>query len=457
MNTHHCWAQDSFFYHIYPLGFCGAPQHNDFTSSPVPRLESIRGWLDHLQYLGVNALYLGPLFESSAHGYDTADYFQVDRRLGDHQTLAHLVNEIHNRGMHIILDGVFNHVGRHFWAFRDVQEKGQQSAYKDWFTRLDFSSHSPFGDPFSYEGWENHFDLVKLNLQNPTVTAHLFKAVEMWVQEFDIDGLRLDVAYSLDKAFLHNLSAHCHALKPDFWLLGEIIHGNYTKWVNSKALDSATNYECYKGLYSSHVDKNFYEIAYAFNRQFGESGIYRGLPLYNFADNHDVDRVASKLDNPAHLTTLYALLFTMPGIPSIYYGSEFGIAGKKTNGSDTALRPCLELRQLQTNCPQPRLPAWIARLAQVRRHTPALRYGNYRQLYVSHQQLAFLRRFEKDIAIVVTNAAPEAVDVSFPNPLDPGIGLRDLLQESEVSSIGSSTLTVSMLPNSASILNSSYP
>lgn len=455
MNSPHHWAQDSFFYHIYPLGFCGAPQHNNFISPPTPRLESILGWLDHIQYLGVNALYLGPLFESSAHGYDTADYFQVDRRLGDRQTLAHLVTEAHRRGMRVILDGVFNHVGRHFWAFRDVQEKGQQSAYKDWFTRLDFSSCSPFGDPFSYEGWENHFDLVKLNLQNPMTAAHLFKAVEMWVQEFDIDGLRLDVAYSLDKSFLQNLSAHCHALKPDFWLLGEIIHGNYTQWVNSQGLDSATNYECYKGLYSSHVDKNFYEIAYAFNRQFGESGIYRGLPLYNFADNHDVDRVASKLDNPAYLTTLYALLFTMPGIPSIYYGSEFGITGKKADGSDAALRPCLDLRQLQTCCPQPRLPEWIARLAQIRRQISALRFGDYRPLYVSHQQFAFMRRFEKDIAIVVINAAPEAVNVSFSNPLDPGIGLRDLLQGGEISLAGSSTLTLSMPPASARILISS--
>ncbi len=452
MQISHHWAQDSLFYHIYPLGFCGAPPKNDFSSAPVPRLERVHSWLDHLQYLGINALYLGPLFESSAHGYDTADYYQVDRRLGNRQTLAQLVSEAHRHGIRVILDGVFNHVGRHFWAFRDLQEWGERSIYKDWFVNVNFAKQNGHGDPFTYEGWEGHDDLVSLNLQNPAVVDHLFKAIEMWVQEFDIDGLRLDVAYSLDKAFLQNLSVHCHTLKSDFWLLGEIIHGNYTQWVNNQTLDSATNYECYKGLYSSHVDKNFFEIAYALNRQFGEKGLYRGLPLYNFVDNHDVDRVASKLNDPAHLTTLYTLLFTMPGVPSIYYGSEFGITGKKVNHSDAALRPRLDLPQLQASCPRPALPALIARLADIRRQTSALRYGDYRQLYVNHQQMAFMRRFEKDFAIVIINAAPETVDISFSPPPDTGSELRDLIHDCVMTSTGSSNLTIPMPPASARIL-----
>lgn len=452
MNKSQHWAQDSLFYHIYPLGFCGAPPTNDFSSPPIPRMERIHTWFDHLQYLGANALYLGPLFESSAHGYDTADYYHVDRRLGDRQTLARLVNEAHRRGIRIILDGVFNHVGRHFWAFRDLQEQGERSVYKDWFVNVDFSKHNGHGDAFTYEGWEGHDDLVKLNLQNPAVVDHLFKAVEMWVQEFDIDGLRLDVAYCLDMAFLQKLADFGRALKSDFWLLGEVVHGNYTQWVNDQTLDSATNYECYKGLYSSHVDKNFFEIAYALNRQFGESGIYRGLPLYNFVDNHDVNRVASQLTDPAHLTTLYTLLFTMPGIPSIYYGSEFGITGKKEKHSDAALRPQLDLLQLQAACPQPALPGLISRLAQVRRQTPALRYGDYKQLFVSHQQLAFMRRWEGQSAVVILNAASTGVELPLPLSTNPGFSWEDGMQGGALFQANSQTIIIPAPPNSVRIL-----
>lgn len=452
MNNSHHWAQDSLFYHIYPLGFCGAPATNDFSSPLTPRLASIHTWFDHLQYLGVNALYLGPLFESSAHGYDTADYFQVDRRLGDRQTLSQLVGEAHRRGIRVILDGVFNHVGRHFWAFRDLQEWGARSAYQDWFVNVNFSKRNGHGDAFIYEGWEGHDDLVKLNLQNPAVVDHLLKAVEMWVQAFDIDGLRLDVAYCLDEEFLHKLATFSRSLKSDFWLLGEMIHGNYTKIVNQQALDSATNYECYKGIFSSHVDKNFFEIAYALNRQFGEGGIYRNLSLYNFVDNHDVDRVASKLTDPAHLSTVYTLLFTIPGVPSIYYGSEFGLGGKKESHSDAALRPCLNLSQLQAACPQPTLPALIAKLGQVRRETPALRYGDYQQLYVSHQQLAFIRYWEGQYAIVMLNSASTSVEIPVSLPSNPVSYLMDALSNNTFFNFNSPCLTVPMLPFSSRIL-----
>ncbi|HEX7568085.1 MAG TPA: alpha-amylase family glycosyl hydrolase, partial [Anaerolineaceae bacterium] len=347
------WIEKAIFYAIYPLGFCGAPPGNDFSAPPQARLEQVHTWLDHIQTLGANALYLGPVFESSAHGYDTADYYWVDRRLGSNETLAQLSASLHQRGMRLVLDGVFNHVGRHFWAFRDLLEHGESSPYRDWFCNLRFDRRSPYNDPFSYEGWNGHYELVKLNLGNPQVRDHLFGAVETWVCQFDIDGLRLDAADCLDLNFLKELSAFCRSLKPDFWLMGEVIHGDYRRWANPETLDSVTNYECYKGLYSSHVDRNYFEIAYALNRQSGPGGIYRDLLLYNFADNHDVDRVASSLANPAHLYTLYILLFSMPGVPSIYYGSEWGIEGKKSNGSDLPLRPWLDLDQLARQAPQP--------------------------------------------------------------------------------------------------------
>lgn len=438
------WASDAFFYHIYPLGLCGAPPQNDYSSPPVNRLDQIYGWLDHIQSLGINALYLGPLFESGRHGYDTTDYYHVDRRLGTNETLARLSAVLHERGFRLILDGVFNHVGRDFWAFRHVREHGESSPYCDWFHGLRFGASSSYGDPFTYEGWHGHYSLVKLNLHNPAVRDHLFQAVEMWLREFNIDGLRLDAADAMDLGFLRDLATFCHARRSDFWLMGEVVHGDYRTWANTNTLDSVTNYECYKGLYSSHVDKNYFEIAYALNRQFGDQGMYRSLPLYAFADNHDVNRVVSNLTNPAHLYPLYALLLTMPGVPSIYYGSEWGIPGQRTNGSDRALRPMLDLAEISRSAPHPDLVPAIRRLATIRRASDALRHGDYRQLHVAHEQFAFARQTGQQRVIVTLNAA------SHPVPLDLTVGagnrLVDLLNEGTTYPIRNGHAKIDAIP-----------
>ncbi len=414
MNQVTHWAHDAIFYHIYPLGFCGAPKQNDFISQPTRRLEKVARWLPHIRNLGMNALYLGPVFESSAHGYDTADYYTVDRRLGDNEVLKQLSTDLHRQGLRLILDGVFNHVGRDFWAFRDLQKNGMDSRYRDWFAGLRFEARSPHGDPFTYEPWNGHYDLVKLNLQNTEVRDHLFNAIHTWVEQFDIDGLRLDVADCLDPDFLEALHVFCRSLKPDFWLMGEVIHGDYRKWVNDGTLDSVTNYECYKGLYSSLVDRNYFEIAWSLNRQFGPEGLYNGMPLYNFADNHDVNRVASSLKNPAHLVPLYLLLFSMPGVPSIYYGSEWGIEGKRTADDDSALRPCLDLDTLEKVSPRPELAGIISQLAGIRKALPALRTGDYHQLHVAHEQLAFSRTTGGASVVVLLNASGSPVRMELP-------------------------------------------
>ncbi len=430
MSQHH-WAFDAFFYHIYPLGFCGAPGRNDFHSPAVARLDKVAEWIPHMQSLGVNALYLGPLFESAAHGYDTVDYYHVDRRLGNNETLSRLSEELHRNGLRLILDGVFNHVGRDFWAFYDVRQNGRASRYCDWFEGLRFEGRSPYGDPFTYEGWNGNYDLVKLNLRNPEVRRHIFEAVRAWHQTFGIDGLRLDVAEILDMDFLHELRQFTQGLRADFWLVGEVTHGDYSKWVNPQTLDSVTNYECYKSLYSSLVDKNYFEMAWSLNRQFGEGGISRVAPLYNFVDNHDVNRVASQLHNPDQLFALYALLFSMPGVPSVYYGSEWGLKAKRSAHDDTPLRPNLDLAGLTASSPHPELPGVIARLAAVRRATPALKYGDYRQLYVASEQFAFARWHTQQTCVVVLNASPTAARVEFPLP-DPRCSRAVDLLEPEV-------------------------
>nr|WKN37544.1 alpha-amylase family glycosyl hydrolase [Tunicatimonas sp. TK19036] len=422
------WAWDSVFYHIYPLGLTGAPRQNNFSSQPEPRLEGICPWLDHMAELGCNALYLGPVFESGTHGYDTADYFQVDRRLGTNETLRHLVKQAHDRGIRVILDGVFNHVGRNFWAFKDLQQHKEQSVYKDWFAGVDFNQPSPNGDSFTYESWEGHYDLIKLNLHHSEVRKHLFDAVAMWIEEFDIDGLRLDAADVMDLGFLQALRSFCQKLRPDFWLVGEVIHGDYTQWANAETLHATTNYECYKGLYSSHNDANYFEIAHSLNREFGPGGVYQGLPLYTFADNHDVNRVASTLENSAHLYPLYALLFTMPGVPSIYYGSEWGIEGKKEQHSDDPLRPAVCLEAIPHQAPHPDLVPAIQQFISLRHQQHALRYGNYQQLMVTSEQFAFSRQSDQDFVMVAVNSADTSAALDIPVPLPDGQVLTNLLE-----------------------------
>jgi glycosidase len=425
------WALDSVFYQIYPLGLCGAPRRNDLHSPAVPRLECLYSWIDHLRHLGVNAVVLGPLFESTAHGYDTADYYWLDRRLGTNRTLKEVVAAFRENGIRVVFDVVLNHVGRDFWAFRDVRQHLQGSDYCGWFAGLNFEKHSPLNDPFGYQGWAGHFDLVKLNLSNPEAKKHIFQAVEMWLQEFGPDGFRLDAADCIDMHFLRELGSLCRSIKPDFWLMGEAVHGNYRTWTDEATLDSVTNYHCYKGLFSSHLDRNFFEIAYTLNRQFGPGGLYCNIPLYNFADNHDVNRIASMLTHPGHLYTLYCLLFTMPGVPSIYYGSEWGLEAKRTNGDDTALRPALDISTAPSASRHPDLCETIGRLANIRRACAALRYGDYVQLSVSHEQLAFARRTDDECVVVAINASDKPVSVEVAVPDAQGSHLVDLLNPGE--------------------------
>lgn len=395
------WVNESVFYHVYPLGFCGAPEYND--CKVEYRLDKLSQWIPHLKALQVNALYIGPLFDSSKHGYDTKDYYKIDTRLGDNNSFKALCKELHDNGIRVILDGVFNHVGREFWAFKDVQEKRESSPYCGWFQNLNFGGGSPLGDPFWYEGWSGHYDLVKLNLKNPEVVSHLLGAVEMWINEFGIDGLRLDAADCIDPDFFRTLRGFCKSRKPDFWLMGEIIHGDYSRWANPEMLDSVTNYECYKGIYSSHNDHNYFEIAHSLQRQFAQGGIYKNICTYNFVDNHDVNRIGDNCRDRAHLKNIYTVLYTMPGVPSIYYGSEWGIHGTRSNQSDKELRPCLDLGSIPDADDE--LCSYLNRLGTVRRALPALQYGDFENTMIKNEQLVYKRRCEGQTVYVALNIA----------------------------------------------------
>ncbi len=392
------WAYNSVFYQIYPIGFCKAPVENDGVC--VPRVRKLADWSEYFKELGIDAILLNPVFESDRHGYDTRDFRAIDCRLGSNEDFAFVCRNLHEHGIKIVLDGVFNHVGRGFWAFKDVQEKRWDSPYKDWF-HISFDGNSCYNDGFWYEGWEGHFELVKLNLRNPAVVDYLLDCVKFWIDEFGIDGLRLDVAYCLDHDFMRRLRSYTQEVKPDFALIGEVLFGDYNQIVNDEMLHSCTNYECYKGLYSSFNSMNLFEIAHSLHRQFGGDPwcIYRGKHLVTFADNHDVTRLASILTNKKHIPLAYGLLFGMPGIPCLYYGSEWGEEGQKGPDNDYALRPCFE-------APKPNeLTEYIKLLVRVRQESDALCNGSYKNVVIQNHQLIFERRSEKERVLVTVNAA----------------------------------------------------
>ena len=390
------WLDESVMYQIYPLGMCGAPFENDGILQH--RILKVKDWTAHLEKLGVTAVYFSPLFESDTHGYNTRDFRKVDVRLGTNEDFKEVCEDLHSHGIRVLLDGVFNHAGRGFGPFRDVQEKKWDSPYRDWFY-IDFDGNSGYNDGFWYEGWEGNYDLVKLNLDNPAVCDYLIDSVRYWVQEFGIDGLRLDVAYMVNRNFLKRLRWETQQMKEDFALIGEILGGDYRQIVNPEMCHSATNYECYKGLFSSFNSMNMFEIVHSLIRQFGSDPwtLYRGMHLMSFVDNHDVTRVASILANPRHLPLIYAMAFGMPGYPCIYYGSEWGVKGRKEEG-DPALRPAIDRPEWNE------LTDWIAKLSKAKTGSPALCYGEFRSVVLTNRQCIFERKCEGERVLVAVNA-----------------------------------------------------
>ena len=399
------WFDEAVIYQIYPLGLCGAPAEND--GVPAPRILRLLDWVDHIKKTGADTVLLNPVFDSDRHGYDTRDYLRTDPRLGTDDDLAKVCRAFHDAGIRIMLDGVFNHVGRGFWAFKDVQEKKWDSPYKDWF-HINFDGNTEYNDGFWYEGWEGHNELVKLNLFNPAVVQHQFDAIRSWVDRFDIDGLRLDVAYCLPPEYLRQLRGFANTVKPDFALLGETLHGDYNRWMADDMCHSVTNYECYKGLWSAFNSMNMFEIGHSLARQFGPEQwtLYKGKHLLSFLDNHDVTRIATQLANPAHLPLAWAMIFGMPGVPAIYCGSEWGIQGDKRQG-DGALRPALERPE------RSELTGWIAKLAAAHKNSPALCWGNYRNVVLTNRQLIFERKCDSERVLVAVNADAQPYTAHF--------------------------------------------
>lgn len=397
------WYDEAVFYHIYPLGLTGAPMQNLY-GEPEHRLNTLIPWISHIKEIGCNALYIGPLFESVGHGYETTDYKKLDSRLGTNEDLTAFVAACHEQGIRVIFDGVFNHTGRDFFAFQDIKRNRENSPYRDWYCNVNFWGNNEYNDGFSYDNWGGYNLLVKLNQHNPAVRDYICDVIRFWVKEFDIDGIRLDAADVLDFGYMQALRQTANEVKPDFWLMGEVIHGDYNRWVNEGTLHSVTNYHLHKALYSGCNDHNFFEIAHTVRRQC-DMGLNRpdGTKLYNFVDNHDVERIYTKLWNKANFAPVHILMYTLPGIPSIYYGSEFGIEGKKERGSDASLRPALQLELFADANEKNPCTKLIAALGKMRQQTKVFAYGDYQERLLENRHYAFCRSCGDAHAIVMVN------------------------------------------------------
>ena len=324
------WPEHAIWWQLHTISFTGP--------GPLTRIEA---WLDYLVDLGCNGLLLGPIFASETHGYDTVDYFRIDPRLGTDEDFGHLVEQCQARGVRLLLDGVFNHVGRGFGPFQDVLAHGRASAYAPWF-RLDFDADGADGadgdpDGFGYADFEGHHELVALNHDEPAVQDYVTSVMTHWLDR-GASGWRLDAAYAVPAPFWRAVTDRVRATHPDTWLVGEVIQGDYIAAVRDGGLDSVTQYELWKGIWSSLNDRNFFELAHTLTRHNEFAAAF--LPQ-TFVGNHDVTRLASQLTDPEHLPHALAVLFTVAGSPSVYAGDEQAFRGVKYDraGGDDEIRP----------------------------------------------------------------------------------------------------------------------
>jgi len=318
---------DAIWWHVYPLGAVGAPIHDAGRDAPVNRLARLEEWLDYAVELGCSGLLLGPVFASTSHGYDTVDHFRIDPRLGDDAAFDHLITQARKRGLRVLLDGVFNHVG--------VAHPLVAAALADGHGLVRLEQVDGRLQPMP---WEGHGDLVLLDHSRPEVADLVTEVMLHWLRR-GIAGWRLDVAYAVPSTFWREVIDRVRAEFGEAVFLGEVIHGDYVRLAAEGHLDTVTQYELWKAIWSSLADRNLWELDWALARHAEFCAAF--LPN-TFIGNHDVDRIASTL-GPDGAALAAAILFTLPGMPSIYYGDEQGFTGAKGSGlhADDPLRPPL--------------------------------------------------------------------------------------------------------------------
>ncbi len=402
------WYNETVFYHIHPLGFCGALFYNE--KEVVSRIKKVYEWIPHLKKLGIGAVYFSPIFMSDYNGYDARNHRNIDERLGSNDDFMELVEELHKNDIKVILDAVFNHVSRNFFAFQELLKDKAQSRYRTWF-KLDWFRDNEYGDGFSYKCWEGNKDFVEFDLENEYVKDYLVHSVFKWIDDYKIDGIRLNAANCLTDEFVRYLRFHIEKdrKKKDFFLLGEMNQGDYTELLKGHRLHSVTNYEAYEGFYSSFNSMNMFDVAHNMMRMFGSEFwcLYRKQHLFNFVDTYDVNRIGSMISNPNHLPLAYGIMISMPGIPCIYYGSEWGAKGVKVDDNNDDL------------CKSYEAPMWneltesISKFIKVKKQERALQYGDYKEIYLTNLQYVFKREYMGEIVYVAINASEEGHKIKF--------------------------------------------
>jgi cyclomaltodextrinase len=386
--TEPSWVQHALWWQVYPLGFVAAERGSEALKQPVAhRLGQLIPWLDYVVELGASGLALGPVFSSETHGYDTTDYYRIDPRLGDEADFDSLITQAHARGLHVLLDGVFNHVGRSFKGFQQVLAEGPRAPTASWF-RLTWpaSGWVPGTEP-GYDDFEGHHHLVALNHAEPGVGALVTDVMKHWLGR-GADGWRLDAAYAVPPSFWKPVLAEVRRTYPEAYFLGEYIHGDYAEEVRKSTMDSVTQYELWKAVWSSLNDANFYELSSALERHNGFLDTF--VPL-TFVGNHDVTRLASRLNDPDHLPLALTVLLTTGGTPCLYYGDEQAFRGVKEDraGGDDAVRPAFPTTPSQLS--QVGWPVYHLHqeLISLRRRHPWLHSARTNVLTLSNEHIVY--------------------------------------------------------------------
>ena len=401
------WAKNLIIYQIDPLGFFACPPINPIAKikpaikqiQPVTRLAKIRKYYPYFKDLGIGAIHFGPLFESCTHGYDTINYFQIDRRLGTNQLFKEIVTELHNLNIKVIIDGIFNHTSRLFPAFVDIKQNKSKSKFISWYQNINFNQNTIWNDGFNYSCFQNVTELPLLNLSNIDVRQLIFKTIHYWIKEFNLDGIRLDVAYNIQPEFWQQFRQCCKDTKHDFLLAGELIDDDYNQWINKNTLDTGTNYQYFQHLRQSYLHNDFWqlqEIISKFNK------LYPELFLINFLGNHDTDRIYNHINDPIKIKSIFAFLFFLPGITNLYYGDELNLTGKKHPLHDLQLRPSLPEKS-QLDSTQQNFLSYIKKLIFIRNNNPGISRGKLTTIFVDNNVFIAQNTFRENKYIIVIN------------------------------------------------------
>lgn len=392
-------VDQSIWWHIYPLGACGAPIRE--AREPGRRLPILANWLDYAVDLGATGLLLGPIFQSTSHGYDTTDYFRIDDRLGTDEDFDALVAGCRERGLRLLLDGVFSHAGSEHPLLARALEEGRDS----WVGRLFHIDWDTEGGPYPWF-FEGHSDLVRFDHSHEEAIAYVSDVMRHWLAR-GIDGWRLDAAYSVPNGFWREAIGRTREEFPDAFFLGEVIHGDYAGIVAESDMNTVTEYELWKSIWSSICEKNFFELDWTMRRH---QDLLAAFVPQTFVGNHDVTRIATTLGTEGAIAAA-TILFTVGGMPSVYYGDEQGFTGTKEQraGGDDEVRPPLPTTPAELSTLGAGMFATYRELIALRRARPWLTGASTEALMLQNEHYRYRTSIGSDaieVDIDISGATP---------------------------------------------------